>query len=84
VEIVADKKTLKPFPRSAKTAERLYLHLLDSGILTYTCAGFAGGDGDALMLGPPYIIKDGELKDIVDGMRKALDKVLMNDLKNPG
>ncbi|NCP09168.1 hypothetical protein GW860_09760, partial [bacterium] len=39
-------------------------------------AGFAGGDGDALMLGPPYIIKEDELKDIVDGIRKALDKVL--------
>jgi len=36
------------------------------------------------MLGPPYIIKEDELKDIVDGIRKALDKVLMNDLKNPG
>jgi hypothetical protein len=75
VEIVEDKKTLKPFPRKTKTAERLYQTLMDSGILTYTCTGFACGDGDALMLGPPYIIQKNEIEEVVKGFHGALKKV---------
>lgn len=76
LEIVADKETMRPFPRSAKTAERLYERLKKGGILTYTCTGFAGGEGDALMLGPPFVIRDDDLSAISTGIREALDEVL--------
>jgi len=76
VEFVKDKNTLEPFDRSKKVTERLYDHLMDSGIITYKCTGFAGGNGDALMLGPPFIIEREELGMAVQAIGEAVEKVL--------
>ena len=76
IEFVNDKRTLQPFPRVDKLTERLHDKLMDLGIITYKCTGFAGGDGDGIMLGPPFIIKEEELDKVVNAIESALASTL--------
>ena len=73
VELVKDKKNLSPYPRAEKIAERMHQDLMDRGIITYECSGFVGGDGDALLLGPPFIIEEEHLSMAVRELTAALD-----------
>jgi adenosylmethionine-8-amino-7-oxononanoate aminotransferase len=75
LEIVKDKKRLTPFPRKEKITERLFDMLFKMGFITYKCVGFAGGDGDAIMLGPPFIISRGELEDTVAAIEVVLNRL---------
>jgi len=72
VEFVQDKKTKAPFPREAKVTERLFENLMQEGMISYKCIGFAGGRGDAIMLSPPYVVTESELDWIVDTLEKAV------------
>ncbi|MDZ7698051.1 MAG: aspartate aminotransferase family protein [Deltaproteobacteria bacterium] len=73
VEIVADKDTLAPFPRSEKITERIRQHLMDAGIITYPSVGFGPeGDGDGIMFGPPFVITEAEIDQVVDGFELAI------------
>ncbi|MFH1241438.1 MAG: aspartate aminotransferase family protein [Pseudomonadota bacterium] len=76
VEIVEDKATLKPFSRERRITEKLHGRLMDSGIITYQSKGFAGGLGDAIMLGPPFVIKEEELDMVVEALGFALNQAL--------
>jgi len=76
VELVKEKETLKPFPRAEKVAERVWQALMGSGVITYTCIGFAQGEGDAVMFGPPFIITREE----VDWAVATLESVLLEVL----
>ncbi|MFO7598796.1 MAG: aspartate aminotransferase family protein [Candidatus Desulfacyla sp.] len=76
VELVQDKSSLRPYPRKEKVTERLHEQLLEAGVITYTCTGFANGDGDALMLGPPFIISEEELGMAVDTIADKIREVL--------
>jgi adenosylmethionine-8-amino-7-oxononanoate aminotransferase len=73
IEIVKDKKTLKPFPRQDKVAERLWEALFQKGIITYKSTGLAGIDGDALMVAPPFIIEDEEMDLVVESIGQVLE-----------
>lgn len=75
IEIVRDKNSLASYPRKKKLTERLAERLMDMGVLVYKCTGFANGDGDAIMLGPPFNITEPQLDMAVD----AIDQVL-NDI----
>ena len=48
------------------------LGLMDLGIILYKCVGFANGDGDAIMLGPPFIISESELDMAIDAIEQVL------------
>jgi adenosylmethionine-8-amino-7-oxononanoate aminotransferase len=76
VELVKDKKTLAPFPRKEKVAERVWEELFKRGIITYRSTGLAGIDGDALMVGPPFIIEESEMNLLVDAMGRVLEETL--------
>lgn len=76
VELVQDRKTLAPFPRSLRVAERVWESMFRRGVLTYTSVGLAGRDGDALMIAPPFIIEEKELDLAVDGLALALTETL--------
>jgi len=76
VEFVNEKETLKPFPRKEKVAETIWDHLMRSGVITYPCIGFAGGEGDAIMLGPPFIITHEELDRVMASLASVIEKVL--------
>jgi adenosylmethionine-8-amino-7-oxononanoate aminotransferase len=76
VELVKDKKTLKPFPRRDKVAERLWATIFQKGVLIYNSTGLAGLDGDALLIGPPFIIEENEMDAVVDAIDQAMADVL--------
>lgn len=76
VELVKDKKTLAPFPRKEKVAERVWEDLFQRGIITYRSTGLAGIDGDGLMVGPPFIIEESEMNLLVDAIGRVLEETL--------
>ena len=76
LELVKDKKTLIPFLRQEKVAERLWENLFKKGIISYRSTGLAGIDGDALMVAPPFIIEEKEMNLVVDTIGQALEETL--------
>jgi len=73
IELVDHRETKRPFPRSAKAAERVVAAARESGLLLYPSTGCADGtDGDLVMLGPPFVITDDELGEAVDKTRVAV------------
>lgn len=76
VEIVRDKATLTPFPRSAKVTEKVWQALFERGVLLYKSVGLAGTDGDGLILSPPFVISEAEIDLAVQSLRDALRAVL--------
>jgi adenosylmethionine-8-amino-7-oxononanoate aminotransferase len=57
-------------------AERVVRVARDAGLLLYSGTGLADGtDGDGILLGPPFIITDGELTQIVAGLSAAVEAV---------
>jgi len=75
IELVRNKKSLEPYPRNDRLSERLAEQLKEMGILIYTCTGFSNGDGDAVMLGPPFIISEAELDVTVHAIDRALNQI---------
>jgi len=76
VEFVKEKDAQKPFPRAERVAERIWEGLMASGVISYTCIGFAGGEGDAIMFGPPFIITREELDWAVANLKAVLEEIL--------
>jgi adenosylmethionine-8-amino-7-oxononanoate aminotransferase len=61
IELVRDKETNEPFPRSAAVAERILQAARESGLLLYSSTGHVDGtDGDLVVLGPPFCLSDEE------------------------
>ena len=76
LELVADRETRAPFPRADRVAERIVRAAREAGLLLYSGTGLADGtDGDGILLGPPFIITDAELTQIVGGLSAAIEAV---------
>jgi adenosylmethionine-8-amino-7-oxononanoate aminotransferase len=60
IELVADRDTKVPFARGAERTERVLAAARERGLLLYSSTGHVDGDGDLLMLGPPFTISDEE------------------------
>ena len=74
VELVRDRATRTPYPRSARLVEAVLRIAREHGLLLYSGTGNATGtDGDIVLLGPPFVITHGELVRVADGLREALD-----------
>ena len=74
VELVRDRETREPWPRSAKLVEAIVATARDRGLLLYSGTGNANGvDGDTVLLGPPFVVTDEELVRIADGLAVAID-----------
>ncbi|HEY3162732.1 MAG TPA: aminotransferase class III-fold pyridoxal phosphate-dependent enzyme [Candidatus Limnocylindrales bacterium] len=73
IELVADRATRMPFPRSARLTETIVRRARDLGVLLYSGTGNANGtDGDTILLGPPFIVTDDELVRIADTVAAAI------------
>ena len=73
IEIVADKATRRPYPRSARMAERIADHAFESGLIVVPGSGCADGvDGDTLCLSPPFIITTDDCDFIAETLREAI------------
>jgi hypothetical protein len=76
VELVADRETRAPFPRSDRITERVLRAGRDAGVLLYSGTGLADGtNGDAIVLGPPFVVTDDELVAIADRLTAAIEQV---------
>ena len=76
VELVADRKTHAAFPRADRTTERVVRAARDEGLLLYSGTGLADGtNGDAILLGPPFVITEPELERLVDVLAAAIGSV---------
>jgi adenosylmethionine-8-amino-7-oxononanoate aminotransferase len=76
VEFVADRTLKKPFSRQDRVAERVAEAARERQLLVYPSSGCADGiDGDAILLGPPFIIGEEEMAIIVESLTSAIRTV---------
>jgi adenosylmethionine-8-amino-7-oxononanoate aminotransferase len=74
LELVADRGTLAPFARAAKVTEAVVRGAKTSGVLLYSGTGLADGvNGDSILIGPPFVVTDDELRRIVDVLGDAVE-----------
>lgn len=77
IELVADRATRQPFDRALQVTERLVAAAFERGLTVYPCtSGVDGATGDALLLGPPLCVTDGELDEIARIVAAAIGDVL--------
>jgi adenosylmethionine-8-amino-7-oxononanoate aminotransferase len=73
IEFVEDTETRRPFPRSAKFAELFLDAAFAAGLIVWPQVGQAeGGNGDLVLLAPPFVISESEIGELVDRFRRAL------------
>lgn len=74
IELVEDKETKKPFRRELNVSTRFRDFCLERGFTVYPGRSMANGtDGDNLIVGPPLVIDDRELKWLFDALIEALE-----------
>jgi len=84
VELVADRETRAPFPRADRVTEAVLRTARANGLLLYSGTGLADGtNGDAIVLGPPFVITDDELVSVADRLTGAIDSVLAAGVPAP-
>jgi adenosylmethionine-8-amino-7-oxononanoate aminotransferase len=77
LELVEDRETRAPFPRSARLTEGVVRAAREAVVLVYSGTGTANGvDGDAILLGPPFVVTDAELERIVDVVATSIDRAV--------
>jgi adenosylmethionine-8-amino-7-oxononanoate aminotransferase len=73
VEFVADRDSKRPFPAESRVANRAAEAAMAAGVVTYPCQGGGWASaGDALLLMPPFVTTDEELKVMVDRVAEGV------------
>ncbi len=76
IEFVKDQETKEPFPRAAKFTERVIEAAFENGLVLYPGTGFVDGiNGDMVMVGPPFIIEESQIDEIIDILKKTFSKM---------
>jgi adenosylmethionine-8-amino-7-oxononanoate aminotransferase len=76
IEFVKDQKTKEPFPRTEKFTERVIDSAFENGLVLYSGTGFVDGvNGDMVMVGPPLIIEESQIDEIIEILRKTFLKM---------
>jgi adenosylmethionine-8-amino-7-oxononanoate aminotransferase len=77
IELVEDKGTRKPFDRRLGLAESLAETAQAAGLVVWPHAGQAAdGSGDLILIGPPFIISEDEISELLRLLRTALDTTI--------
>lgn len=77
VELVADRESKRPFPRSERVVERVAAAALANGLVVWSNAGhLENGDGDIVMIGPSFTVSTDEIDEIVARLARALEQTL--------
>ncbi len=72
VEFVKDQKTKEPFQRSERFTERVVDLAFENGLVLYSGTGFVDGvNGDMIMFGPPFIIEESQIDEMIDILKKT-------------
>jgi adenosylmethionine-8-amino-7-oxononanoate aminotransferase len=62
IELVEEKASRMPFPRSLQAAEKVFARAFERGLVTYPSTGCANGtEGDLVLLAPPFVVRKDEL-----------------------
>ena len=76
IEFVKDQKTKEPFPRSVRFTERVIDLAFENGLVLYSGTGFVDGvNGDMVMVGPPLIIEEDQIDEIIDILKKTFTRM---------
>ncbi|MCJ7699685.1 aminotransferase class III-fold pyridoxal phosphate-dependent enzyme [Candidatus Bathyarchaeota archaeon] len=76
IEFVKDQKTKDPFPRSAKFTEKVIDLAFENGLVLYPGTGFVDGvNGDMVMVGPPLIIQESQIDEIIEILKKTFSQM---------
>ena len=76
IEFVKNKKTKETFNPLIKFSRKVAEEAFRNGLITYPGSGGVDGvRGDHILLCPPYIIKEEEIDEMVDILKKAIKKV---------
>jgi adenosylmethionine-8-amino-7-oxononanoate aminotransferase len=74
VEIVADKKTKKPFPKAAGAVGIVSGECTKRGLIIYPGSGMVDGiDGDSFMVAPPLVVKEEQIDEILVILEESLE-----------
>jgi len=75
IELVQDKRKKIPFERSRRIAETIVRKAFDEGLILLRGHGFEDGIvGDLLMIGPPFIVNEEEIKKISGILEKIIQE----------
>jgi adenosylmethionine-8-amino-7-oxononanoate aminotransferase len=73
IELVQDRETKQPFPVSRHVAWELWKEAFSRGLIIYHSQGCADGViGDVVMVGPPLIIDEDQIGELVSTLGAAL------------
>lgn len=75
IELVADRVTKRPFPRSERVTERVVAAARERGLIVYSSTGHVDGEGDLLVFGPPLGVTEEERALIAERTRDAIAAV---------
>jgi adenosylmethionine-8-amino-7-oxononanoate aminotransferase len=76
IEILEDKSAKRPFPRSRRVAESVFRSAFSKGLVTYPSTGCATGtEGDAILLGPPFVVTRAELGEMAATLATTLTEL---------
>ena len=79
LELVADKKTKKPFDPALRLHARIKQEALKAGLLCYPMGGTIDGErGDHVLLAPPFIIEPSQIEELVHKLKTAIQSALIN------
>jgi adenosylmethionine-8-amino-7-oxononanoate aminotransferase len=77
LEIVQDRATKTPFPAKQKTAWHIAERAFELGLVIYYSQGCAdGASGDVIMLGPPLIINQAQIDEMVAILDQTVTEIL--------
>jgi len=77
IEFVKDQESKEPFPRTEKFTEQVIDLAFENGLVLYPGTGFVDGvNGDMVMVGPPFIIEESEIDEIVEILKKTFSQLL--------
>jgi adenosylmethionine-8-amino-7-oxononanoate aminotransferase len=77
IELVADRTTRAPVPRTARLTEAIVAAARERGVLVYSGTGNANGvDGDTILLGPPFVVTEDELVRIASVVGDAIEEAV--------
>ncbi len=76
LEFVQDRETKEPFPLERHLAWKIWQKAFDLGLIVYYSQGCVDGrNGDLIMLGPPLIINEAQLDEMVALLSKAIAQI---------
>jgi adenosylmethionine-8-amino-7-oxononanoate aminotransferase len=76
VELVKDKDSLRPFPRKAQMAERIWQSVFQKGVIVYKSFGLAGSDGDAIIISPAFTITQKDIDFLIDSLAQGIEETI--------